>query len=197
MTLVLQRKQQQQLVPQQQQRNEAVPAHHMQDAPQLDEKQREELHQAELQSLSSSCRKAYASDLKQFVKWLEEYYPELADRPDQSTSTHMVMWLNSMRQDVLSLATIKRRLAMMRRLIPSLKDAAVQRHYAPSVKGLTRVMNDGLERGASPFMREDLEKAVDGIDRSSNDGCQKVAVLLMVCGFRRSELKQLTNACIQ
>ena len=178
-------------------RNDDALVHHLANAPALSEEERQELHQLELESLAKSTRRSYESDLKMYTAWLQEHYPNITD-PAQTTDTHMLLWLNSMKQRGLSLATLERRLAMMRRLIPTLKDADIANHYNAALAGLKNSMDTGAERGAKPLMYDDLVEAVSLINRSTNDGLQRVAVLLLGWSgaFRRSEINSLTNECV-
>ena len=88
---------------------------------------------------------------------------------------------------------------MLRRLIPSLEDVEVLAHYESALARLKEYNGHSEEKGPKPFMYDDLVEAVALIDRTTNGGCQRVAVLLLgwYGAFRRSELNQPMNECIQ
>ena len=48
-------------------------------------------------------------------------------------------------------------------------------------------------------MYDKLKRAAEIFDRSTNDGCQRIAVLLLGWSraFKRSELEKLTNECVR
>ena len=124
-------------------------AHYLANAPQLSERDGSELQEIELVSLTHNSRKADESDLRMYTKWLNTHYPKVIE-PALSTSMHMVLWLKEMSNRGLVLATIQRRVAIIRRLILSLRDADVLEHYKPVLIGLQRSMDTERKSMRSP-----------------------------------------------
>ena len=159
-------------------------------APPLNEQQRARVHSVELDSLQPSTRAAYLSDKRVYEAWLAETFPGVTDGA-VTTIEHALAWLESLAARGLTLATIKRRRAMLVHLVPGLRDAAPE--CRPFMRGMANRLQDFSERGRRAFTWDQVAEAVTKLDNSMDGELRRAVLVFGVrSGMRRSELARLT-----
>ena len=160
--------------------------------PTLMQKETQQLHDYELSALSTNSRRAYASDLKAFVLYLAEREPALVRTPEKASYVHCLLFLNSMVNQGLTIATINRRWAFLRHhLIPRLSDPEVEIKYRHVIAGMRRQLDAGLVRGKKPIMESDLYAIIDQLTDTDTVTRQSRLLLLFLfhSAMRRSEVQ--------
>ena len=176
-------------------------ARHFQSIADLTEEQQQQFHQHELDSLSANSVRTYTSDLRVFTAWMREHYPEVVDLR-LSTWPQIGLWMQSMADNGISEATIKRRLSFLRsHLVPSLKTPEVELQYQKAFKGLVKSTHTDEPKGKNALMDNDLMDilaALDDVDKAQEGGASfdtKQQRMFLLFGFatllRRSEIRML------
>jgi integrase len=155
----------------------------------MSEEKKAQLHEHELNSLAPSSVRSYGSDYKMFAQWMATNYPECTDL-SLATWPMCVCWLQDQADTGLSQATIQRRWAFLRsHLCLTLKDPAVEREYAKTVRGLLKsVAQDGV-KGKTAMMADQVLAALTKIDgKTFDEEQQRMFLLWSFCTvLRRSE----------
>jgi integrase len=176
-------------------------ARHLESIAGLTEEQKQQFHEHELNSLAKNSVRTYSSDLRVFTAWMKERYPEVVDLR-LSTWPQIGLWMQSMADEGLSEATIKRRLSFLRsHLVPSLKTPEVELQYQKAFKGLVKSTHTDEQKGKKALMDNDLIgilAALDDVDKAQEGGASfdtRQQRMFLLFGFatllRRSEIRML------
>ena len=136
-----------------------------------------------------------------FTAWMKEYYPQVVDLT-LSTWPQIGLWMQSMADDGISEATIKRRLSFLRsHLVPSLKTPEVELQYQKAFKGLVKSTHTDEPKGKRALMDNDLVEilaALDDVEQAKEEEASfdsKQQRMFLLFGFatllRRSEIRML------
>ena len=178
-------------------RNEEA-ARHLQSIADLTDEQKQLFHQHELDSLSKNSVRTYSSDLRVFTAWMKQHYPAVVDLR-LSTWPQIGLWMQSMADDGISEATIKRRLSFLRsHLVPSLKTPEVELQYQKAFKGLVKSSHTDEPKGKKALMDNDLIDILAKLDEVKLGKVPfdtKQQRMFLLFGFatllRRSEIRML------
>jgi len=140
----------------------------------LTDEQKRQFHQHELNSLSKNSVRTYTSDLRVFTAWMKEHYPEVDDLR-LSTWPQIGLWMQSMADDGISEATIKRRLSFLRsHLVPSLKLPEVELQYQKAFKGLVKSSHTDEPKGKRALMDNNVVDILVKLDEEKRAKCRSM-----------------------
>jgi integrase len=173
-------------------------ARHLESIAELTDEQKQQFHQHELNSLSTNSVRTYTSDLRVFTAWMKHHYPAVVDLR-MSTWPQIGLWMQSMADDGISEATIKRRLSFLRsHLVPSLKTPEVELQYQKAFKGLVKSSHTDEPKGKRALMDNDLVDILDKLHEAQKGKLSfdvKQQRMFLLFGFatllRRSEIRML------
>ena len=162
--------------------------------PELKQEEYKALHEYELNSLSDNSRKAYGSDLRAFVAFLQRREPSIAQCPEKASFVHCLLFLSDMADRQLSIKTIMRRWTFLKfHLIPSLGEREMQIKYEHVIKGLKKKLDDGQQKGKRPLREEmvySIANRLTGSDLRTRQS--RLLVLFMYhSAMRRSEVRAI------
>ena len=163
---------------------------------QLPQDEFDELKQLHGHALAENSHRSYASDARQWEKFMAARYPDV--EPSNAAVLHCVMWLKQMSK-TLSLATLNRRLAWLkaRSGVLALRDPTfapeLTRTYDDIIKGLRRGKHQERIRGKKPILLPMLRKMWQRLSGPSLDEQQARLWLTLTwhSAMRRSETRSL------
>lgn len=165
-------------------------------------------------SLAATTRKAYVSDYKSFLEFLEVRFPSFPLRELQTECTleHVLAYLNQLCNDGKKISTINRRLSTLKKhilpglfnrpLLPGSREELMMQEMDAIVRGMRRTIGGEQRiRGKKPLLIENIRamcavaKKVTDADSNAmpNKQCRDVCLLLFMfySAMRRSEIQHL------
>ena len=163
---------------------------------QLPKEDFDELKQLHGNALADNSHRSYASDARQWEKFMAARYPDV--EPRNAAVLHCVMWLKEMSK-TLSLATLNRRLAWLKAHsgVLALRDPTLApeltRTYDDIIKGLKRGKHQERIRGKKPILLPMLRKMWERLSGGTLDEQQARLWLTLTwySAMRRSETQSL------
>jgi integrase len=147
-------------------------------------------------ALADNSHRSYASDARQWGKFMAARYPDV--EPRNAAILHCVMWLKEMAK-TLSLATLNRRLAWLKAHsgVSALRDPTLApeltRTYDDIIQGLRRGKHQERIRGKKPILLPMLRKMWERLSGGTLDEQQARLWLTLTwwSAMRRSEIRSL------
>ena len=169
-------------------------ARHRADISLLTTEEKDLFGQHEQNSLSEGSKRTYESDHRVFERWMSEHHPSVTNL-HFCTWPVIMQWMQSMVDNKISEATIRRRFSFLRsHLCPSLKQPAVEQEYEKLFKGLIKSAHTDTQKGKRAILDDELIRILAAVDAQSDGGfdSQQHRMLLLfswATALRRDEVR--------